>query len=185
MPHPGNGMWRFFSRGKFACHGRAYGWWQSIPGTARASMTINGEPVVEVDYSALHTTILYNVAGVRLNGEPYDVNGFERDHVKLRASILRNRRRATASGDPVGWGDGHWPPATAPRPSSTYMRAPLSRGISVAFSDLDSLLVMDLGARSSPAAAKRCAKGAGLEGAPKSITSSKRSPNFLCRSSFV
>ena len=64
------------------------------------------------------------------------------------------------------------------------MRAPLSRGISVAFSDLDSLLVMDLGARSSPAAAKRCAKGAGLEGAPKSITSSKRSPNFLCAPHF-
>ena len=64
-------------------------------------MTINGEPVVEVDYSALHTTILYNVAGVRLNGEPYDVNGFERDHVKLRASILRNRRKL-----------GQLPPAT-------------------------------------------------------------------------
>jgi hypothetical protein len=70
-----------------------------------------------------------------------------------------------------------------PRSSSTYMRAPLSRGISVAFSDLDSLLVTDLGARSSPAAAKRCAKGAGLEGAPKSVTSSKRSPNILCCSS--
>src|SRR4029077_13857725 len=74
---------------------------------------------------------------------------------------------------------------TPPRHISTYMRARLSRGISVAFSDLDSLLVTDLGARSSPAAAKRCAKGAGLEGAPKSVTSSKRSPNILCRSSFV
>jgi hypothetical protein len=40
----------------------------------------------------------------------------------------------------------------------------------------------DLGARSSPAAAKRCAKGAELEGAPKSVTSSKRSQIF---SSFV
>jgi transposase len=58
------------------------------------------------------------------------------------------------------------------------------KGISVAFSDLDSLLVTDLGARSSPAAAKRCANSAGLEGAPKSVTSSKRSPNILCRSSF-
>src|SRR6516164_2792844 len=40
------------------------------------------------------------------------------------------------------------------------------------------LLVTDLGARSSPAAAKRCAEGAGLEGAPKSVTSSKRSQIF-------
>src|SRR6266404_1773483 len=37
---------------------------------------------------------------------------------------------------------------------------------------------MDLGARSSPAAAKRCAEGAGLEGAPQSVTSSKRSQIF-------
>ena len=36
-------------------------------------------------------------------------------------------------------------------------------------------LVRDLGARSSPAAAKRCTEGAGLEGASKSATSSKRS----------
>jgi hypothetical protein len=65
-----------------------------------------------------------------------------------------------------------------PRHISTYMSAPLSRGISVTFSDLDRLLVTDLGARSSPAAAKRCAKGAGLEGAPKSVTSSKISQIF-------
>jgi hypothetical protein len=39
-------------------------------------------------------------------------------------------------------------------------------------------LVTDLGARSSPAAAKRCAEGAGLAGAPKSVTSSKRSQIF-------
>jgi hypothetical protein len=56
-----------------------------------------------------------------------------------------------------------------------YMSAPLSRGVSGTFGDLDRLLVTDLGARSSPVAAKRCAKGAGLEGAPKSVTSSKRS----------
>src|SRR4029077_17957088 len=66
--------------------------------------------------------------------------------------------------------------------------APLSRGVSGTFGDLDRLLVTDLGARSSLVAAKRCAKGAGLEGAPKSVTSSKRSQIFvLCRrySSFV
>src|SRR6201984_384043 len=73
------------------------------------------------------------------------------------------------------------PPATAPI-LDLYEGAAV-KGISVACSDLDSLLVTDLGARSSHAAAKRCAKGAGLEGAPKSVTSSKRSPNILCRSS--
>jgi hypothetical protein len=48
-----------------------------------------------------------------------------------------------------------------PRPSSTYMRPPMSRifrwclAISIAFG-------YGCGARSSPAAAKRCAEGAGL-----------------------
>src|SRR5215470_5310197 len=54
-----------------------------------------------------------------------------------------------------------------------YMRTRLSRGYSGLA--ILKLLVTDLGARSSPAAAKRCAEGAGLEGAPKSVTSSKRS----------
>src|SRR5246127_5937100 len=71
---------------------------------------------------------------------------------------------------------GHRPQATAPV-LDLYEGAAV-KGISVAFSDLDSLLVTDLGARSSPAAAKRCAKGAGLEGAPKSVTSSSRSQIF-------
>ena len=58
-----------------------------------------------------------------------------------------------------------------PRHISTYMRAALSRGIY--FGGVSRmLLVTDLGARSSPAAAKRCAEGAGLEGAPTSVTSS-------------
>ena len=73
------------------------------------------------------------------------------------------------------------PTATAPH-SDLYECAAVKGVFSVTLSDLDSLLVTDLGARSSPAAAKRCAKGAGLEGAPKSVTSSKRSQIF---SSFV
>src|SRR5450631_610482 len=73
------------------------------------------------------------------------------------------------------------PKATAPH-LDLYECAAVKGVFSVMLSDLDSLLVTDLGARSSPAAAKRCAKGAGLEGAPKSVTSSKRSQIF---SSFV
>ena len=97
LPHPGNGMWRVFSRGSFACHGRAYGWWQSIPGTARASMTINEEPVVEVDYSSLHLTMLYNEAKVRFSGDAYDIGGFERNEVKLGVNIAFNAKSRPAA----------------------------------------------------------------------------------------
>jgi hypothetical protein len=60
LPIPGNPLRRIFGRGSWSLHGRAYGWWQSIPKGARASMTINGEPVAEADYGSLHASILYN-----------------------------------------------------------------------------------------------------------------------------
>jgi hypothetical protein len=67
-----------------------------------------------------------------------------------------------------------------PRPSSTYMKARLSRGVSAVFSDLDSsFFLSDRRERSSPAAAKRCAEGVGLEGALLSETSSKGSQILL------
>jgi hypothetical protein len=97
LPHPGNGIWRVFSRASFACHGRAYGWWQSIPGEARQSMTINGEAVSEVDYGALHTTMLYNEAGVRLDRPPYDIDGFERGDIKLGMNIAFNAKTRPAA----------------------------------------------------------------------------------------
>ena len=58
-----------------------------------------------------------------------------------------------------------------------YMRLLVSRDISVVFSDLVAL-VTDWDARSSPAAAMRCAEGAGLEGASQSVTLWQRSPIF-------
>jgi len=90
LPLPGNPMWRVFSRGRWNMHGRAYGWWQSVPVMARSSMTINGQPVAEIDYSALHITMLYNGAKARLDGEPYDIRGFDRGDVKLGVNIALN-----------------------------------------------------------------------------------------------
>jgi len=59
LPIPGNGLQRIFSRGSFAYHGRAYGWWQNIPKTARGGLMIDGEATAEADYTALHASILY------------------------------------------------------------------------------------------------------------------------------
>jgi hypothetical protein len=97
LPTPGNGLYRVFSRGSFALHGRAYGWWQNIPETARATLTINGEPVVEADYRSLHPMILYSQAGIRFDGDPYDVDGFKRSDIKLGFVIAINAKNTPAA----------------------------------------------------------------------------------------
>jgi hypothetical protein len=100
LPTPANTMRRIFSRGSFALHGRAYGWWQSIPKTARASMTLNGEAIAEADYSALHASILYSEANIKFTGDPYDIDGFNRPEVKLGFNIAinaKNHRAAVAA----------------------------------------------------------------------------------------
>jgi hypothetical protein len=97
MPTPGNGLYRVFSRESFALHGRAYGWWQNIPEAARAILTINGEPVVEADYKSLHPTILYNEAGIRFSGDPYDIDGFKRSDIKLGFVIAINAKNPLAA----------------------------------------------------------------------------------------
>jgi hypothetical protein len=98
LPTPGNGLRRIFSRGNWSLHGRAYGWWQSIPKAARASMTINGEPVAEPDYGSLHASILYNQAGIRFIGDDaYDVDGFDRTEIKLGFNIAINAKNDCAA----------------------------------------------------------------------------------------
>jgi hypothetical protein len=99
LPIPGNGLQRIFSRGSFACHGRAYGWWQNLPKTVRGGLTIGGEETAEADYTALHASILYCERGIKFLGDPYEVGNFPRDHVKLGFLIAVNaRNRAAAVG---------------------------------------------------------------------------------------
>ena len=97
LPLPGNGLYRIFGRADFGCHGRAYGWWQNIPRTARGGLLIDGEPTAEADYAALHPTMLYCQRGLKFDGDPYDVGSFERGHVKKGFNIAvnaQNRRSA-------------------------------------------------------------------------------------------
>jgi hypothetical protein len=50
---------RIFSRGSWECHGRIYGgWWQQIGEALRREIYINGNPTVEVDYKAMHISLL-------------------------------------------------------------------------------------------------------------------------------
>ncbi|VXB68618.1 conserved hypothetical protein [Brevundimonas sp. G8] len=59
--------------------GRMYGGhWQGMPKRFRNQLLIDGQPTVELDYSRLHPTMLFNEAGIALpeNLDPYTVPGF-------------------------------------------------------------------------------------------------------------
>ena len=84
---------RIFSRGRWDLHGRFYGgFWQQVSEDLRKGIFINGNPTIEVDYKALHVTLLYaqflNEQKVWPYGEdPYDLD------VQLSQSVPRDVQR--------------------------------------------------------------------------------------------
>ena len=84
---------RIFSRGSWDLHGRFYGgFWQQVSETLRKDIFINGNPTIEVDYKALHVTLLYaqflNEQRVWPYGEdPYDLK------IQLSRSVPRDIQR--------------------------------------------------------------------------------------------
>jgi hypothetical protein len=82
---------RIFNRGDFEHGGRFYGaHWQNMEDRQRLS--INGEDAVELDYVAMHIRLLYQDADKQLVGDPYDLEGWRRGHVKLALLIAINAR---------------------------------------------------------------------------------------------
>src|SRR5947207_9185465 len=70
----GRSLVRIFNDGSFERGGRFYGgWWQGVPQHYRMHITIDGEPTVEADYSAIHPRLLYAREGMDCCGDPYDV----------------------------------------------------------------------------------------------------------------
>lgn len=83
---------RIFS-GSFQRGGRFYaegGAWQTLPKTERLSLTIDGEPVVEIDYSEMHPRIAYALIGIPYPGDAYALSGYPRDLVKIAMAVLFN-----------------------------------------------------------------------------------------------
>ena len=63
---------RIFNNGKFTQGGRFYGGsYQQLKESDRAKITINGSPVIEVDYSAYHLNMIYNLTGKQFDEDPY------------------------------------------------------------------------------------------------------------------
>lgn len=71
--------------------GRFYnGFWQTIPKEDRKKLTINGEEVCELDYSAHHATIAYALKGIQVKDDPYTIEGCNRNEVKKAFLVLFN-----------------------------------------------------------------------------------------------
>jgi hypothetical protein len=83
---------RIFNRGSWRHGGRFYAWYQQLPSAVRRAMLIGGELVVLLDYTAMHTTMLYNQAGIALDGDPYEIAGYPREEVKLGLNIAYNAK---------------------------------------------------------------------------------------------
>jgi len=71
--------------------------WQNIKSEARKALTIDGEPVVELDFKTLHPAILYAEAGVKMPADCYAIDGWPRDLVKVAMLTLINARTAHAA----------------------------------------------------------------------------------------
>jgi hypothetical protein len=71
--------------------------YQQLPSAVRRALLIEGDSVVLLDYTAMHSTILYNQAGIPLEGDPYDIAGFPRDEVKLGLNIAYNAKTPHAA----------------------------------------------------------------------------------------
>ena len=106
--------YRIFNNGSFCVGGRFYGpWWVTLPkftnpdGTKfnmRQFIRINGNPVIELDYSAQHPTLLYARKGLSLPHDPYDIEGYERAVIKQAMLIgLNAKDRRGAMGALHSW----------------------------------------------------------------------------------
>lgn len=91
---------RIFNDGSFDCGGRFYrASYQELSGEERRQLRIDGLATVELDYSALHPTMLFLQGGLSPAGDPYTVPGIDRDVMKLAFNVAVN---AQSEGAAVG-----------------------------------------------------------------------------------
>jgi len=82
-------LYRIFNNNSFTQGGRFYGAdYQLIDGKSRRKMLIQGEPVVEVDYSSYHPRMLYHLSHIDYQENPYDLFNKDADMIKAVKSLL-------------------------------------------------------------------------------------------------
>ena len=83
--------------GDFEHGGRHYGIYQSLGKDARLNLLIRGRPVVELDFKAMHPTMLYHLSELEAPKDCYAIFGDQRDKrlrpvIKLAFNILLNAK---------------------------------------------------------------------------------------------
>ena len=77
---------------KFTLYGRLHttgnNHYQGLSSSERSEITINGKPVVELDYSGLHPHLLYANEGIQFEGDPYSMVDERPQARKLLKHIL-------------------------------------------------------------------------------------------------
>ena len=86
-------MMRIFSKGSLNQGGRLYSAVQNYKAETRKYLYFDKEPTLEIDYSSFHPHLLYHQDGLQFAGDdPYVIEGFDRDHVKVAFNIMLNRK---------------------------------------------------------------------------------------------
>ncbi|MDA9311354.1 hypothetical protein N9Q59_01685 [Gammaproteobacteria bacterium] len=91
--HPSQlSLTRIFSKASFELGGRLFAPIQNYTKQTRKYFYLNGEPTIEIDYSSIHPHMLYHRKGLEFDGDdPYAIEGFDRDAVKVAFNIMLNK----------------------------------------------------------------------------------------------
>lgn len=95
-------MTRIFNNGTFDEGGRFYCQLQNLPKTKRIKLLFDYEPTIEIDFTGIHPHLMYHLNGDEFNGDPYDVEGFDRASVKVAFNTLINRNGDKHKGSVAG-----------------------------------------------------------------------------------
>jgi hypothetical protein len=89
---------RIFSKGSFDLGGRLFAPIQNYTKQTRKYFYLSGEPTIEIDYSSIHPYMLYHGEGLEFDGDdPYAIEGFDRDAVKVALNIMLNKEAVGAN----------------------------------------------------------------------------------------
>ena len=82
-----------FNNGNFSEGGRFYSGYQNLKKERRKELKLNGFQTCEIDYKALHPTMLYHLEKLDCQNDPYfKVEGFDRKEIKILMQILLNAK---------------------------------------------------------------------------------------------
>jgi len=89
-------MNRIFSSGRFDQGGRFYCPQQNMSSKQRQYLCFNDEPTVEIDFKSIHPILLYQLKGLSFSGDPYEIEGYDRNLIKTAFSMLVNIKSTTS-----------------------------------------------------------------------------------------